>query len=43
VRVDVDIVDEVEFEQLVERVPVLVTLNRHLEETHRLRAELTHY
>jgi len=43
VRVDVNIVDEVKFEQLVERVPVLVTLNRHLEETHGLRAELTHY
>lgn len=43
VRVDVDIVDEVKFEQLVKRFPVLVTLNRHLEETHGLRAELTHY
>ena len=43
VRVNVDVVYKIKFEELIYRFPVLVALDRNLEETHSLRTELTHY
>jgi hypothetical protein len=42
VTVDVDVVNALELEKFVHGFPVVVAFDRHLEETHVLRTELTH-